>query len=163
MPSISTRILPSRKTFAFTRKFFCFKFSRRWLGDCRYPDSLPLSVGECAAPKSNLILHALECKKSASLSIDTARKAIGKWNRNPFLLACLIRIRKNIYGCEMFAQFLCSQSFYLRSICIYEHMIGQNYWLYDKLSAFVAIYYVSLWEGLVRVIRGDVMNVFPAR
>jgi hypothetical protein len=154
MPSISTRILPSRKTFPSTRSFsvLSFPIDARWLPISGLSSTLD---GECAAPKSNLILHALECKKSASLSIDTAQKAIGKWNRNPFfLLACLIRIRKNIYGCEMFAQFLCSQSFYLRSICIYEHMIGQNYWLYDKLSVFVAISYVSLWEGLVRVIRG---------
>jgi hypothetical protein len=150
MPSISTRILPSRKTFPSTRSFsvLSFPIDARWLPISGLSSTLD---GECAAPKSNLILHALVCESEHRHSSKSNRQMKSE---SLFLLACLIRIRKNIYGCEMFAQFLCSQSFYLRSICIYEHMIGQNYWLYDKLSVFVAISYVSLWEGLVRVIRG---------
>lgn len=82
-------------------------------------------MGECVSPKSNVILHALECKKVCESAIDTARKVICKWNRYPFFLPRLIRKRRNIYGCEMFAQFLCSESFIWEAFRIYERMIGK--------------------------------------
>lgn len=44
---------------------------------------------------------------------------------------------------------------YLRSISYLWAHDRKNYWLYDKLSAFVAIYYdFHVWDGLVRVIVG---------
>lgn len=38
----------------------------------------------------------------------------------------------------------------VKNIYIYEPMIGESYWLYDKLSAFMTIYYVFMCEKGLR-------------
>lgn len=58
----------------------------------------------------------------------------------------------------MFAQFLRS---YASNIGIYELTIGKNYWLHDKLSVFMTIYYVFMCEKGWMALSGMKRMLFP--